>query len=355
MTAVSNFAEQLLSWFDLHGRRDLPWQVEPTPYRVWISEIMLQQTQVATVIPYYARFMQSYPDVSRLAAAAPDEVMHHWSGLGYYARCRNLHKAAAIICSGCGGRFPVSFEELIALPGIGRSTAGAILALSRGERHAILDGNAKRVLARYHGIGGWPGKPAVANALWQQAEQHTPFHRVADYTQAIMDLGATLCTRSRPRCAECPLQAACVAHADGRETEFPGRKDRKARPQKDTVMVLAVLNNSVYLERRPPAGIWGGLWSLPEIASAEDMGDWLQSRLNVEAATVETWPVLRHSFSHYDLDIEPLAVRLAGLSRKVADLAGAWYPLDQQPSVGLAAPVSKLLAQLRDTQRKSPD
>lgn len=355
MTVVTNFAGQLLAWFDQHGRRDLPWQVEPTPYRVWVSEIMLQQTQVATVIPYYTRFMRSYPDVMRLADAALDEVLHHWSGLGYYARCRNLHQAAKLICSKHNGNFPSSFDEAVALPGIGRSTAGAVLALSLGARQPILDGNVKRVLARYHAIGGWPGKSAVASELWQKAEQHTPFERVADYTQAIMDLGATLCTRSSPRCSQCPLQTGCIAHARASETDFPGRKPKTKRPQKDTVMVLALRDNAVYLERRPPAGIWGGLWSLPELASTADMSDWLQSQLNAEAATVETWPMLRHSFSHYDLDIAPLAVRLAGSSSTVVERSGTWYPLDQPLKVGLAAPVSKLLAQLRNTHRESAD
>ncbi|MEQ8206722.1 MAG: A/G-specific adenine glycosylase [Woeseia sp.] len=343
---MNTLSDSLLGWFDQHGRHDLPWQKEPTPYRVWVSEIMLQQTQVATVIPYYTRFMQSYPDIQRLAAAPVDDVLHHWSGLGYYARCRNLHKTAMMICEEHGGEFPQRIDEVVALPGIGRSTAGAILALSRGERHAILDGNVKRVLARYHAIDGWPGRTAVAAALWEKAELHTPESRVADYTQAIMDLGATLCTRSRPRCDNCPLRRGCQACASNTQSEVPGRKPKKSRPQKSTVMLLALHGNAVFLERRPPSGIWGGLWSLPELASADDLDSWLQKRLNVGATSVEPWPILRHSFSHYDLDIQPLTVRLSGVSRTVADLPGAWYPLDQPLTVGLAAPVSKLLAQL---------
>lgn len=346
---MKTFADHLLTWFDLHGRHDLPWQQQATPYRVWVSEIMLQQTQVATVIPYYTRFMQSYPDIARLAAAPVDDVLHHWSGLGYYARCRNLHKTAVTVCEQYGGEFPQRFDDVVALPGIGRSTAGAILALSRGERHAILDGNVKRVLARYHAIEGWPGRTAVAAALWDKAEQHTPESRVADYTQAIMDLGATLCTRSRPRCSDCPLGTECQAYASDSQADYPGRKPKQRRPQKATVMLLALHGNAVYLERRPPSGIWGGLWSLPEVTSAAEVDDWLQTRLNVRAKTVEPWPVLRHSFSHYDLDIQPLTVRLSDVSRTVADLPGAWYPLDQPLNVGLAAPVSKLLAQLTIT------
>jgi A/G-specific adenine glycosylase len=343
---VNEFAERLLHWFDRHGRKDLPWQHDPTPYRVWVSEIMLQQTQVTTVIPYYERFMASFPDVSALASAAVDDVLHHWSGLGYYARCRNLHKTAQVLCEEFGGEFPRDIDALIALPGIGRSTAGATLALSRGERHSILDGNVKRVLARYHAIEGWPGKSAVSAELWDRADAHTPHARVADYTQAIMDLGATLCTRSKPRCAECPVQADCRAHAMGRETDFPGRKEKKAKPRKSTVMLLALQGNAIYLERRPPSGIWGGLWSLPELGDRAELEDWLRARLNAGVGTVQSWPALRHSFSHYDLDIRPLAVRLAGPSSKVADATGAWYSLDEPLTVGLAAPVSKLLAQL---------
>ena len=346
---VNTFADQLLAWFDLHGRHDLPWQEHPDPYRVWVSEIMLQQTQVATVIPYYARFLASYPDIQRLAAAPIDDVLHHWSGLGYYARCRNLHKTAVLICEQHDGEFPRSVDDVVALPGIGRSTAAAILALARGERHAILDGNVKRVLARYHAIDGWPGKTAVAAALWEKAELHTPASRVADYTQAIMDLGATVCTRSRPRCGDCPLHSGCCAFASGTQSDHPGRKPKKVRPQRTTVMLLALHDNAIYLRRRPPTGIWGGLWSLPEIASPADVDGWLQAEFNVAANSVESWPVMRHSFSHYDLDIQPLTVRLSGVSRTVADLPGAWYPLDQPLTVGLAAPVSKLLAQLDNT------
>ncbi len=349
-TARPGIAPRLLRWFEEHGRRDLPWQAEPTPYRVWVSEIMLQQTQVATVIPYYLRFMESFPDVRRLADAALDDVLHHWSGLGYYARARNLHAAARVVRDEHGGEFPKQFDDVVALPGIGRSTAGAILALSRGERHAILDGNVKRVLARYFAIAGWPGKTAVLKALWEKAEAHTPDERVAAYTQAIMDLGATVCTRSSPDCPRCPLSADCAAHAAGREAEFPGKKPKqKDRPRKSTVMLLALAGDALYLERRPASGIWGGLWSLPELNAEEELADWLERRLGAAAGDVERWPPLAHSFSHYDLDIHPLAVRLAAASRTVADGdEGAWYPLGETPGVGLAAPVAKLIARLEE-------
>lgn len=350
---MASFAARLLDWYALHGRKDLPWQQDTTPYRVWISEIMLQQTQVTTVIPYYTRFMQSFPTVASLADADIDEVLHHWSGLGYYARARNLHKTAGIVRDTCGGEFPAQINEMIDLPGIGRSTAGAILALSRNQRHPILDGNVKRVLARFHAIEGWPGSTAVAKALWQKADQHTPDKQVADYTQAIMDLGATLCTRSKPKCGRCPLQADCAAHALGRETDFPGKKPRRGKRLKSTVMILALSDDGLYLERRPPSGIWGGLWSLPELADENDLANWLSQKFSSDAAQVTAWPLLRHSFSHFDLDITPLAVRLAGGSRTVADAGNSlWYPYDERPKLGLAAPVSKLIDQLHE--KRSP-
>jgi A/G-specific adenine glycosylase len=230
---------------------------------VWVSEIMLQQTQVATVIPYYLRFMESFPDVTSLADAEIDDVLHHWSGLGYYARARNLHQAAITIRNHFSGEFPEAFDDVVALPGIGRSTAGAILALSRDESHPILDGNVKRVLARYHAVDGWPGKAGVSRILWEYAEKHTPTENVTAHTQAMMDLGATICTRTSPRCAECPLATECRAHAMGREVDFPGRREKKARPLRKTQMILVWGENSVFLERRPPSGIWGGLWSFP--------------------------------------------------------------------------------------------
>ncbi len=340
-------SERVLEWFDRHGRKDLPWQCNPTPYRVWVSEIMLQQTQVTTVIPYYERFMASFPDVTALAEAPRDEVLHHWSGLGYYARARNLHRAAQIVLDRYQGEFPQRIEELIELPGIGRSTAGAVLALARGERHPILDGNVKRVLARFHAVDGWPGKTAVAKRLWELAEWHTPDARVADYTQAIMDLGATLCTRPKPDCGRCPLAADCAAHASGREMAFPGKRVRKAKPLKTTTMLLAHCDGELYLERRPSAGIWGGLWSLPEIASRDELDGWCSSRLGLAPVEVIGWASLRHSFSHFDLDIEPVEVRLAARSRRVSDGDDAlWYALDRPPGVGLAAPVKTLIDQL---------
>jgi A/G-specific adenine glycosylase len=344
---VSDFADRVLAWYDQHGRKDLPWQHRPDAYRVWVSEIMLQQTQVQTVIPYYERFMQSFPDVGSLANASLDTVLHHWSGLGYYARARNLHRAAELIRDDHAGEFPDSFDRVAGLPGIGRSTAGAILSLAFGQRHSILDGNVKRVLARHAAIDGWPGKTPVANALWHIADQHTPSKRVAAYTQAIMDLGATVCVRSNAACLDCPLSSDCRAFALGEVDTYPGRKPNKDKPCKQTTMLLAVHNDSVYLERRPAAGIWGGLWSLPELPDNK-VDDWCDRVLNVAPGQVESWRQLRHSFSHYDLDIQPIVVRVETSSSKVADNSDAtWHQLDGPPPGGIAAPVMKLINTLK--------
>jgi A/G-specific adenine glycosylase len=344
---MSEISERVLDWYDRSGRKDLPWQRDPTPYRVWVSEIMLQQTQVATVIPYYLRFMEAFPDVQALAAASIDDVLRHWSGLGYYARARNLHQAARAIEELHRGRFPHGFDDVVALPGIGRSTAGAILSLSAGQRHPILDGNVKRVLARYHAIGGWPGQAAVARELWEHAARHTPRARVAAYNQAMMDLGATVCTRNRPACGACPLNDGCRSSALGRQEDYPGRRAKKAKPRRRTHMALALADGHLYLERRAASGIWGGLWSLPEFDAEGDILDWCERRLAQTPLYVERWAPIRHSFSHYDLDINPVAVRLAGASRSLADGdAGLWYRYGDPPRFGLAAPVRTLIGRI---------
>ncbi len=343
----TDFAARVLRWYDDHGRRDLPWQNTGDAYRVWISEIMLQQTQVQTVIPYYTRFMHRFPDVLTLAGAELDEVLQHWSGLGYYARARNLHHAAEIIRDEHHGRFPSTIEAVSELPGIGRSTAGAILALTHGQRHPILDGNVKRVLARHAAIEGWPGRTAVAKQLWQLAEARTPVARVGDYTQAMMDLGATLCTRSKAACASCPVNGDCVAFSRGEVQRFPERKPKKAKPLREATMVLAVADGAVYLERRPASGIWGGLWSFPEVS---DVGGWCAQQLQAEGVEVENWDTLRHSFSHYDLDIAPVVVRIDAVSSKVADYDDStWYRPGDMPPGGIAAPVMRLIETLRNT------
>jgi len=347
------FAAGLLDWYALNGRRDLPWQQEPTPYRVWVSEIMLQQTQVATVIPYYTRFMARFPEVGYLAAAEPDQVLHHWSGLGYYARARNLHAAARQVVAEYGGQFPEQPELLMALPGIGRSTAGAILALATGRRQPILDGNVKRVLARYHAVAGWPGQAAVQNTLWTLAERHTPHAQVAAYTQAIMDLGATLCTRTRPQCTRCPLQDGCTAQRTGRQADFPAKRPQRVQPVRAVRMLLLHRDGELLLERRPPSGIWGGLWGFPEPAGQAPVEQWCREELGLSVSVQEQWPQLRHTFSHFHLDITPLLL-LAQDTRGAIMETGrhAWYRPGAAMELGFAAPVEKLIRQFSHWQQQ---
>lgn len=348
MLTGPDFPERLLTWFDAHGRKDLPWQQAKDAYRIWVSEIMLQQTQVQTVIPYFERFMRRFPDVVSLANAGQDDVLQHWSGLGYYARARNLHKAAQIVRDEHDGVFPATLDAVTELPGIGRSTAGAILALAFDQRHAILDGNAKRVLARHEAIEGWPGTASVAKQLWAVADRNTPTTRTAAYTQAIMDLGATLCTRSNPACDRCPVATDCTALNTVSVTLFPGRKPGKKKPLRATTMVIARHDGYVYLERRPESGIWGGLWSLPEVGDTA-VEDWCAKRLCTKVAASDSWATLRHSFSHYDLDIQPIVVRVMSPLSKVAHTGDAtWHRLGDELPGGVAAPVNRLLEKLEN-------
>ncbi len=341
-------APRLLAWHAVHGRHDLPWQQQRTPYRVWVSEVMLQQTQVATVIPYFTRFIERFPDVAALAAAPPDEVLHLWSGLGYYSRARNLQRAAQLIVQEHGGAFPTAFDAVAALPGIGRSTAGAVLALACDQRYPILDGNVRRVLARYFGVEGPTNERAVEQRLWQLADECTPYEHVATYTQAIMDLGATLCTRSRPRCNECPLQQDCVAHLTGREQELPSKRTRAGRTAKQVHMLLAVQSDgSVLLQRRPERGIWGGLWSPPEFDSVESARLFSATALRDAAVELRALPGIEHAFTHFDLSIHPLSVRCAGLAGGVMEGAGTlWYNPRSPQRVGLPAPIQTLIENL---------
>ena len=357
---MTSFSDKVLAWFALHGRKGLPWQENPTPYRVWISEIMLQQTQVATVIPYYQRFMQRFPDLPDLAAAPLDEVLSLWSGLGYYARARNLHRAALVIRDQHRGKFPQTIETLNELPGIGRSTAGAILALASNQHHAILDGNVKRVLARYHGVTGWPGARIIEEKLWSLAEAHTPAKRVAQYTQAIMDLGATVCTRTQSVCQECPLALDCVARVQGCVTAYPTPKPRKTLPVRSSVFVmLRNARGEVLLEQRPPAGIWGGLWSLPEYSgntTKHDLQHWCKQHFGCTVTDITYWPVLRHSFSHFHLDITPVSARVdTSLSMVMEHKATVWYNIKLPSARGMAAPVKYLLTLLSDENRSPHD
>ncbi len=343
----ARFAPALLEWFTTSGRKDLPWQRDPTPYRVWVSEIMLQQTQVGTVIPYYVAFMQRFPDVGALAAARLDEVLHLWSGLGYYARARNLQRAARLIVDTHGGEFPREFDELLALPGIGRSTAGAILALSRNERRAILDGNVKRVLTRYFGIEGYPGDPAVERRLWDLSEAGTPTSRVAEYTQAMMDLGATVCTRARPACLLCPLSTGCVARTHNLQDRLPAPRPRTVRPRREAWVIVAMRGgHTVLLERRPPTGIWGGLWGLPEFPTRAHAEQWCREQLAGAASSCRA-DTLEHAFSHFDYHMQPLVVRCRGKAESLRDDDRyRWYDARQPARVGLPKPITTLIAQL---------
>jgi A/G-specific adenine glycosylase len=342
----AGFAPPLLTWFRRHGRHDLPWQRMRTAYRVWISEIMLQQTQVATVIPYYKRFVERFPDVRALADAPLDAVLHAWSGLGYYARARNLHRTAAILRDAHGADFPRDFAAVVALPGIGPSTAGAILALALDERHPILDGNVKRVLARWFGIAGFPGEARVTKLLWSLTDAVTPSAAAADYTQAIMDLGATLCTRTQPACERCPVCAGCVARREGATARLPTPRPRRLRPQRAVFWLVVRRGESVLLEQRPPAGIWGGLWAFPEFATralAESMLERIHGS-TTGSGSLSVGPTINHSFSHFDLAITPLVAELAPRAGSVMEgPAQTWYNSREPARVGLAAPVARLL------------
>ncbi len=344
------FVKAVLQWFANHGRKDLPWQYNRTPYRVWVSEIMLQQTQVTTVIPYYERFMRRFPTAKALAEAPVDDVLHLWSGLGYYARGRNLHKAAQIVRDQYDGDFPQQFEQVAALPGIGRSTAGAILSLACDQHHAILDGNVKRVLSRVFMVPGWSGETVVADALWEKAEALTPPERVADYNQAMMDIGAGVCTRTKPACLLCPVSRFCEASKAQRQHEFPHRKPTKEKPVKHTAMLMLINpDNEILLEKRPPAGIWGGLLSFPELDVNGEVTAWCQTHFGAKVRDCQVWPTLRHTFSHYHLDITPKVVWMNDLNNKVMeDGAWVWYKGGTLTG-GVAAPVKRLLNELLKT------
>lgn len=342
---MGDFAARLVRWQRQQGRHDLPWQGADA-YGVWISEIMLQQTQVATVIPYYQRFMAAFPDVTALARASEDAVLAHWSGLGYYARGRNLHRAARQIVAEFQGRFPRDFDAILALPGIGRSTASAICALALHERRAILDGNVKRLLARHRGIDGWPGNPAVEKQLWQAAEALLPEKDVAIYTQALMDMGATLCTRRQPACAACPVRTDCIALAGNRVHELPGARPRKPLPEKCATFLLLLHNNELLLEKRPGSGIWGGMWCPPQLDDAAMVADYLRQR-GIVAAEQIVLTGFTHTFTHFRLHITPLLLPLARKPLQWQEAGNVWLDLDEVGSAAIPAPVRSLLPQLQ--------
>lgn len=340
-----DFASRLMSWQASHGRHDLPWQHSRDPYRVWLSEIMLQQTQVDTVMPYYGRFLARFPTLADLAAAPQEDVLALWSGLGYYARARNLHKAAQVVMEEHGGIFPRSAATIATLPGIGRSTAAAIAAFCFDERVAILDGNVKRVLCRAFGIEGFPGSRAVEQTLWALATELLPERDPGRYIQAQMDLGATVCTRSRPACTRCPLAADCVARRDGRCAELPTPRPRKAVPRRQANVVVVRAGNAVLVEQRPPAGIWGGLLALPE-AGADGAAAWTAQRFGSAAPAAASLPALTHAFTHFVLEIRPWLVDLRAPATLAGDGTLRWLALDTVDAAALPAPVRTILKSL---------
>jgi A/G-specific adenine glycosylase len=357
--SIDGFAGKLLAWFDVSGRHDLPWQHPRTPYRVWLSEIMLQQTQVRVVVPYFERFIAALPDVPALAAAPLDEVLALWSGLGYYARARNLHAAARTCAERHDGELPRDFDALVALPGIGRSTAGAILAQAWGDCFPILDGNVKRVLCRYHGIEGWPGSPKVEKQLWQLAGAHLPSRRLADYTQAQMDFGATLCTRHDPACVLCPLQDDCIALATGRIAELPTPKPGKPLPERSAhVLLLRDARGRMLMQRRPPTGVWASLWSLPQAGTHEDARQWFETHVDGDYDAGEPLDPIAHGFTHYRLDLRPLRWREVAARATVRDNDDLrWVARGDLAALGIPAPIRILLdAQFRqqDHEATSP-
>lgn len=335
---AAGFASRVVAWQRIHGRHDLPWQQTRDPYRIWLSEVMLQQTQVSTVIPYYARFLERFPDVASLGAADVDEVLALWSGLGYYSRGRNLHAAAVRIARELDGRFPTDRATLESLPGVGRSTAAAIAAFSVGAREAILDGNVKRVLARHFAIDGFPGVSSVEKRMWALAESLLPDADVEAYTQGLMDLGATVCTRSRPRCEACPVASSCEAHRSGSEMQFPSARPKKALPHKTTVMLVLVREGRLLLARRPPSGIWGGLWSFPEFETAQAAIEYARRQGGRLRAETELPPVA-HGFSHYRLTIHPLRCVSGGGALPANEQGVRWMTREEALASSLPAPV----------------
>jgi len=338
-----NFQQALLDWFDCHGRKDLPWQQNITPYKVWVSEIMLQQTQVATVIPYFEQFMEIFPSIEALAKADLDEVLHSWSGLGYYARARNLHKSACLMTDKA---FPDTLESLMQMPGIGQSTAGAILSIACQQSHAILDGNVKRVLTRFKAIEGWPGQSKISKLLWAISKQYTPVVRAADYTQAIMDLGATICTRNKPDCVTCPVSSCCKARQLNKINDFPTPKPTKTMPVKQcTFLFLTNSENEILLEKRPPTGIWGGLWSLPEFSDVQEACTWCQGK-DINTDKLQILSPGRHTFSHYHLDYSVLSIMTRNSINYVMEAEqSVWYKAQNKYKIGLPAPIKKLIQQ----------
>jgi A/G-specific adenine glycosylase len=340
------FAQRLVAWQRVHGRHDLPWQNTRDPYRIWLSEIMLQQTQVSAVIPYYLRFLASFPDVGALARAPLDDVLAHWSGLGYYRRAHYLHAAAQAVTRDYGGVFPRDVDALAQLPGVGRSTAAAIAAFAFGVRAAILEGNVKRVLARHRGIPGWPGAPKVEALLWTAANDFLPLHDIEAYTQGMMDLGATVCTRASPRCGECPLADDCIARATCRVDELPSPRPHKVLPQREVRLLLIERAGALLFEKRPPLGIWGGLWSLPECAMDADIGATLRARFASGIEVRDALPPIAHGFTHFALTMHPHRAHAAEWGGRVEAPGTMWLTPAAAAKAALPAPIKKLVRSL---------
>ena len=351
------FAARVSDWQRVHGRHDLPWQQDRDPYRIWLSEIMLQQTQVATVLPYYERFVAAFPTVASLAAAPLDRVLAHWSGLGYYRRAHHLHAAANAVIREHGGTFPRDAATLATLPGIGRSTAAAIAAFAVDERGAILDGNVKRVLARHRGVEGWSGEPRVEAALWKIADALVPESAVdmRAYTQGLMDIGATICTRTRPQCAVCPIGDDCGARLTGRIAELPAPRPRKALPQREVMVLMLERDGEVLLERRPPLGVWGGLWSLPELPPGTDVAAHVGARLALTSGELHRLPTLTHTFTHFALTMHPVRVKVTSASVAARMPGIEWFARDAALAAAIPAPIRKLLQGSGDAEFRLTD
>ncbi|OCG64546.1 A/G-specific adenine glycosylase [Gilliamella sp. wkB18] len=342
---IRHFSQAVLTWYEQYGRKSLPWQVKKSSYHVWLSEVMLQQTQVATVIPYFNRFIEHFPQITDLAKAPIDDVLHLWTGLGYYARARNLHKAAQLIVDKFNGIFPTKFDDVIGLPGIGRSTAGAILSLAQNQHYPILDGNVKRVLARYFTVEGWPGIKTVENRLWQLSEQVTPKHKVEKFNQAMMDIGAMVCTRTKPKCALCPLQNHCLAYKNESWRLYPTKKTKNTIPEKIAYFLMLEYNHAIWLEKRPPSGIWGGLYCFPQFSSKQAIADWLKKQ-GIQTTAPKQLVAFRHTFSHFHLDIFPIHCVITKYTKCFNESVGYWYNLkSNNAKIGLATPVYNLLKQ----------
>jgi len=347
---MSTFAKKIVAWQARNGRHDLPWQNTRDPYRIWLSEVMLQQTQVSAVIPYYERFLSRFPDVATLASASLDDVMPFWAGLGYYARARNLHRGAQQIMSLHGGDFPKDFAAIHALSGIGRSTAAAISAFAFGQRRAILDGNVKRVFARHFCIDGDVKTKPVEDLLWRTAESQLPCIDIEAYTQGLMDLGTTVCKRSKPACLLCPVAKSCRALDEGRVDELPGRSPKREIPRRQTRMLVIISNGEVLLERRPPTGIWGGLWSFPELGLETDIPAAIQLRLGLNVNNVREMPTVDHGFTHFSLTIFPVEITLEKQPRRAMEPGTIWLSIDDAMEAAIPAPVKRILEIAKSTQ-----